>query len=455
MTVLPPPLPDVQPTPSTPRLARTGLAIALVLIVTCVVLVLNNTALHRAAETSGGGRPNALMDMIARYIMGMREVLVAAKQWNGEIAAQMTSDLAGVSHTHPDAFRGEIVKAVLHDRWPDSQAFDAIIMKMPPLTDDVTWLRELQAQGANMPEEHWRLLLKRHGWIARLARAQATGWKEPDAAVMRGEAMKTVVVFCAAAIFGCMAFIIGIVLFVKVILRWRRGTLRAAMPRPDRRWASCLIEAFAIYLFGYTVVLFQLHALFPGIPALVFYMFALVFVVIAVFWPRWRGMESRAWRHAMGFHRGEGWWCEMRHGVLGWFAGLPLLAVGALIAMLIVRWTGVDATHPIVQEFQQPGSARWGLLALAVLWAPVTEEMMFRGLLFPGLSAFLRWIVAALVASFVFAVIHPQGWAGVPAIMAIALTMSALRGFRGSLIAPMTAHALNNGLVTMLLLAAS
>ena len=56
------------------------------------------------------------------------------------------------------------------------------------------------------------------------------------------------------------------------------------------------------------------------------------------------------------------------------------------------------------------------------------------------------------MGAFIFAVIHPQGWAGVPPIMALALTLSALRLTRGSLIAPMTAHALNNGLVTLLLI---
>jgi len=74
--------------------------------------------------------------------------------------------------------------------------------------------------------------------------------------------------------------------------------------------------------------------------------------------------------------------------------------------------------------------------------------------LFPGLSAWLRWLPGVLLSAFVFAVIHPQGWAGVPAIMALAGSFSVLRLWRQSLIAPMTAHALNNGIMcaAMLLL---
>jgi membrane protease YdiL (CAAX protease family) len=89
---------------------------------------------------------------------------------------------------------------------------------------------------------------------------------------------------------------------------------------------------------------------------------------------------------------------------------------------------------------------------LAVIWAPVSEELMFRGLLFPGLSAWLRWVIGILTSAFIFAVIHPQGWAGVPAIMALAAGFSLLRMWRQSLIAPMTAHALNNGLVCLMVL---
>jgi len=57
-----------------------------------------------------------------------------------------------------------------------------------------------------------------------------------------------------------------------------------------------------------------------------------------------------------------------------------------------------------------------------------------------------------LLGAFIFAVIHPQGWAGVPAIMTLAIAFSTLRLWRRSLIAPMTAHALNNGSISLLML---
>jgi membrane protease YdiL (CAAX protease family) len=77
---------------------------------------------------------------------------------------------------------------------------------------------------------------------------------------------------------------------------------------------------------------------------------------------------------------------------------------------------------------------------------------MFRGILFHHLRQRWSWLVTALIVSFIFAVLHPQGWVAVPALTAIAIVLSALREWRGSLIAPMAAHACNNFLVLTLAL---
>jgi membrane protease YdiL (CAAX protease family) len=66
----------------------------------------------------------------------------------------------------------------------------------------------------------------------------------------------------------------------------------------------------------------------------------------------------------------------------------------------------------------------------------------------------LPFIVAALLVAFIFAVIHPQGLAAVPALMGIAIVLAALREWRGSIVAPVVAHAINNGLILILLVLA-
>jgi membrane protease YdiL (CAAX protease family) len=213
-----------------------------------------------------------------------------------------------------------------------------------------------------------------------------------------------------------------------------------------------MIEGFAIYLGGFVFIGRVVQEVLPGVARWGSMTAALGFVILGVFWPRMRGMPAGVWRQCLGLHKGEGFLTEVRHGLQGWVTGLPLLIACVMITSIIVKLTGLNPSHPILEEAGGP-DAWWSIPLLAVVWAPITEELTFRGLLFPGLSAFCRARVAALVSAFVFAIIHPQGIAGVPPIMAIALTMATLRVQRGSILAPMAAHALNNGIITALLLA--
>ncbi|MCP5560109.1 MAG: CPBP family intramembrane metalloprotease [Verrucomicrobiaceae bacterium] len=163
-------------------------------------------------------------------------------------------------------------------------------------------------------------------------------------------------------------------------------------------------------------------------------------------------MTRTLWSDSLGLHLGAGVLSEAGAGLLGWLAGLPLMILGMIAASWIIKYTGEYPSHPIIEVFAGNGWAKLGAVVLAVVWAPISEEIMFRGLLFPGLSAWLRWLLGALSGAFIFAVIHPQGWAGVPAIMALAGVFSLLRMWRQSLIAPMTAHALNNGIMCAMML---
>ena len=77
---------------------------------------------------------------------------------------------------------------------------------------------------------------------------------------------------------------------------------------------------------------------------------------------------------------------------------------------------------------------------------------MFRGFLYRHMRQatsrggfLLSVLCSAFVVSFVFAVIHPQGLLFVPALMAIALSLTLTREWRESLIASIVHHGLHNG----------
>jgi membrane protease YdiL (CAAX protease family) len=87
------------------------------------------------------------------------------------------------------------------------------------------------------------------------------------------------------------------------------------------------------------------------------------------------------------------------------------------------------------------------------------EETMFRGVLHRHLrdatSRFgyaLSVLTSGLIVSFLFAVIHPQGWIATPVLMALAMTFTLAREWRGTLLPAMLAHGINNLLATCVLI---
>jgi membrane protease YdiL (CAAX protease family) len=115
------------------------------------------------------------------------------------------------------------------------------------------------------------------------------------------------------------------------------------------------------------------------------------------------------------------------------------------------------ASHPIVLYLARGG---WGMrlqiFFLASIVAPLVEETMFRGVLYRHLRELTHgWnrvasvLFGAVVSSFIFAIIHPQGVLAVPALMALACGFVLAREWRITLIPGMVAHGLNNGLVLL------
>jgi membrane protease YdiL (CAAX protease family) len=95
---------------------------------------------------------------------------------------------------------------------------------------------------------------------------------------------------------------------------------------------------------------------------------------------------------------------------------------------------------------------------VASIVAPIVEETMFRGVLYrylreatSRLRPALSVIFSALVVSFLFAVIHPQGFLAVPALMGLALAFTLMREWRDTLLPAAIAHGLNNGVATVLM----
>jgi membrane protease YdiL (CAAX protease family) len=255
---------------------------------------------------------------------------------------------------------------------------------------------------------------------------------------------------------GVVIFVLGIAglaLFGVFIVKWRAGGFPFVWQGLPLDRGGPFVEAFAIYLFG-MIAPALLASQLEGVSKYVFLPLPLVLLVLAIYWPRLRGIAKVEWKYALGLGMGKGFFKEALLGVLGWIAALPIIALGIGISVILSSLGDAPMNHPIEDIL---GDSRLALLAffLAAVYAPISEELMFRGLLLSGLRARWSFWIAALFTSVIFAAVHPQGWAAIPVLASIALCLSFLRAWRGNMVAPMVAHAVHNGLLVSFMLLAT
>jgi membrane protease YdiL (CAAX protease family) len=134
-------------------------------------------------------------------------------------------------------------------------------------------------------------------------------------------------------------------------------------------------------------------------------------------------------------------------------AALPVVVAVSLAASFIFR--GIDTpSHPAIMEL---ASSRdfltiFLLFVQASILAPLSEELMFRGVFFRSLTPKMRWIPAMVIASSVFAILHPQLPLGFFGLFTLGATFNILYALRGSLLPAIVAHALNNTVILIAVL---
>jgi membrane protease YdiL (CAAX protease family) len=138
-------------------------------------------------------------------------------------------------------------------------------------------------------------------------------------------------------------------------------------------------------------------------------------------------------------------------GVRVWWEWLPLvMCVNGLVRLLAGKRP--EETNPVelILRGEGPPSLIWLAAAAAVLRAPLVEELVFRGLFQTWFNVFTAW-PAILSASILFAAIHPTFPDQVPLILVGVMLGLAYQRTR-NLLAPIVAHSLFNGFMTVVAL---
>jgi membrane protease YdiL (CAAX protease family) len=149
-------------------------------------------------------------------------------------------------------------------------------------------------------------------------------------------------------------------------------------------------------------------------------------------------------------------WGRGRPVSKGLFAALPITALGGALALgCFADWlTKIVPLPPALARLLEDlldGPPAEAVFAL-VLVAPLTEELLFRGLIFRGLERRYGAMPALLLSSAFFAISHFNIVQALPAFAA-GLYLGWLYRSTGTLWWPMAAHALYNGLSLALALA--
>jgi membrane protease YdiL (CAAX protease family) len=310
-------------------------------------------------------------------------------------------------------------------------------------------------------------LRKQFDWFGDLALAPE-GQSDPESrTALLAQAWRIVIVSLVVVLTFLMLAGVGFLLLLTIPLLLLIGFLRFRFQSGSRD-GGVYAETFALWMVVYLVLeraasyvpLGSWRMLAAGVVGLL--------TLGTLAWPLLRGVQWRRVRQDIG------WWTpgpralEMIWGIGGYLAAMPLTVVGVLMSAgllrLYYRLAGEDpfgippqSTHP-VKEMLERGNA-WDILQIlfvAAVCAPIIEETMFRGVLYRHLREIgTKWprlvsvLFSVFASSFVFAVIHPQGFLGVPVLMALAIGFALTREMRGSLLGSITAHGINNALVTL------
>jgi uncharacterized protein len=152
--------------------------------------------------------------------------------------------------------------------------------------------------------------------------------------------------------------------------------------------------------------------------------------------------RGRSLRALFGFDR-QPWWKVILLAMTLTFAAYPIVALGAMLTQSLS--SGPDDLQEIVKFFQGTGQAREKIAVAisAVVLAPLSEELFFRGLIY-GVAKKYGGLSAALAFnSVLFAFIHGS----LPAfggLFALAVCLTLAYELTGSLSVPIAMHACFN-----------
>ncbi len=343
----------------------------------------------------------------------------------------------------------ERIEALKAERLEHQQPDDLV-------ASDLDILEAMYIFGIDALEDNERdQIAARYGLVGQVALTHGLDDTDPRRAELIDGAWPIIIFMSIAGLVLLIVPLAGLCLLVLGIVWVSSGKIKFRNHVPAKG-GSVFLETYVVFVGSFLAMLVAAH-IFPQIAP---YTLILQWLMLAtIFWGLFRGMRRQSWRKAIGWHKGEGVLKEIGCGILAYIASVPLFLAGTLITMVLLVLQKFIKTmlsngaapepdpmsNPIV-EIIASGDVFTVILLflLAVTWAPIVEETVFRGALFRHLRSSMHWVFAALLSAALFAFMHSYGPLMVSPLIALGFMFAFMREWRGSLIAPMTAHFLHN-----------
>jgi membrane protease YdiL (CAAX protease family) len=505
MESLPPPIDELTAIAAGPPPKRRGLVwTSWAVILLAVVAIIAVRMWPTQAVEAGDAKPNKILELQARIQIGMFRLLgplmpnayEQAKQLNrgdldqrlsfiviaGEIAgpAEATQHLAtlnqqlaksGVALTDSQKRVREILQLLYADYERGVYPTKSITAEQRAfLIERLGWLGEL----ALHPQPRLPAVVEQAAPIAGAA-IPIAGRKLPEmegrAEVLHPAKVTAIAALCGVTV-GLLAAVIGLIGAFGFVLQSLLGGITWRL-HTGIAHGGVYAETFAIWLllfFGMNVSLSLLE-----LPRLTGALIVMPSSLLALGWPLLRGVSFTQMRQDIGLKCESNFLVEIAAGVWCYVINLPLVILGLLITVGLMRLQGigvvpdenapVDAapdfstdpmpSHPVVHMVAEAdGFLIAQIFLLASVFAPIVEEIMFRGVLHRHCREltghwprFWSALASTTIVSFIFAAVHPQGLAVIPPLMFMAFGFSLAREWRESLLPSMFAHGMSNGAV--------
>lgn len=126
-------------------------------------------------------------------------------------------------------------------------------------------------------------------------------------------------------------------------------------------------------------------------------------------------------------------------------ASTVVVVVAAVTTFVMTRFGAPAEPQGLVLEVVQTKSDldAWLIAVFGVVVAPVTEEYLFRGMLYPAFRDETSPLAGAILSSVLFGAVH-MSWTAGPALFALAFVLCRLYERTGSVWPGVLVHALNN-----------